>query len=649
MWSLYDDGKFLEPLVFSNGKSQEDVVKEVVQEIKKGTKIIFIKGMCGTGKSAIALNLAKELGRASIVVPVKALQKQYEDDYSKKKYILRDGKKLKIQVLTGRNNHSCPFIGSEAMKDADELKGKQTKLFDSSNENEQKNVKDDEDLSCDNPRLPCKIEIKEKNLQRIRRFIRMNPGVRIEDFQTTQDVRRMSIAPVCPFWSPILPSSFEVNLPDSKPEEYEGLQNNRYKFHKRKHGCSYYDQFHAYIDADVIVFNSEKYKIETAMNRKPATDIEVIDECDEFLDNLSNERTINLNRLQLALSGLLFSDQKTIELVDEISGLISSITKNQGRQLAESNEIAKIADSGILKLIEYFLKNTKFVEAFEDDELNYCNSCYETAKIFENFLDETYISFQKEERENFRGKKEDELIVKLVTINLEKRLKEFIDKNKVLVMMSGTLHSSQVLKKIFGINEFSIIEAETKSQGKVDKIRTGLERDFRYNSFRQGRLTQKQYLTALAACMDKAQKPVLVHVKSFKDLPSEIEKIEHRLWNIMTREELKKLQERYRMSELVDEFKQGKTEILFSTKCKRGMDFPGNTCNSIILTKYPFPDTSSLFWRVLEKTHKTLYWEFYKDKARRDFLQKIYRGLRSHDDHIYLLSPDSRVLSEEIE
>ena len=38
------------------------------------------------------------------------------------------------------------------------------------------------------------------------------------------------------------------------------------------------------------------------------------------------------------------------------------------------------------------------------------------------------------------------------------------------------------------------------------------------------------------------------------------------------------------------------------------------------------------------------YWDFYKDKARREFLQKIYRGLRFKEDHIYLLSPDIRVL-----
>ena len=50
MWSLYEDEKELKPLVFSNGKSQADVVKEVIEAIESGSKIVFIKGQCGTGK-----------------------------------------------------------------------------------------------------------------------------------------------------------------------------------------------------------------------------------------------------------------------------------------------------------------------------------------------------------------------------------------------------------------------------------------------------------------------------------------------------------------------------------------------------------------------------------------------------------------------
>ena len=74
-WNLYKNEEFLKPLCFSNGKTQEDVVNEVLEAFDKGEKVIFIHGICGTGKSAICLNIAKEMGKTSVVVPGKNLQK----------------------------------------------------------------------------------------------------------------------------------------------------------------------------------------------------------------------------------------------------------------------------------------------------------------------------------------------------------------------------------------------------------------------------------------------------------------------------------------------------------------------------------------------------------------------------------------------
>ena len=91
-------------------------------------------------------------------------------------------------------------------------------------------------------------------------------------------------------------------------------------------------------------------------------------------------------------------------------------------------------------------------------------------------------------------------------------------------------------------------------------------------------------------------------------------------------------------------FKNGETDVLFTTKCNRGVDFPGEQCRSVVFTKYPNPNVNSIFWRMLRRNHPKYYWEFYRDKAKREFLQKIYRGVRSESDHVYLLSPDSRVL-----
>ncbi|MBI2109547.1 DEAD/DEAH box helicase family protein, partial [Candidatus Woesearchaeota archaeon] len=171
MWSLYNQrGDFLEPLKFSNSKTQESIVSQVLEAIDKGHRVIFIKGNPGTGKSAIALNIAKEFDRASIVVPVKYLQKQYEEDYMNRLYLLKDGKKLRISMITGRNNHQCLY----------------------------------QDGNADNMFLPCCIPIRKDNFELIKEQIEKNKNVDVNDFQSIEDVSRVAVGCACPYWSPII-------------------------------------------------------------------------------------------------------------------------------------------------------------------------------------------------------------------------------------------------------------------------------------------------------------------------------------------------------------------------------------------------------------------------------------------------------------
>ena len=127
-------------------------------------------------------------------------------------------------------------------------------------------------------------------------------------------------------------------------------------------------------------------------------------------------------------------------------------------------------------------------------------------------------------------------------------------------------------------------------------------------------------------------------------MPSREEIRQFEIKNTISREELGEMQEKNKSGKFVDDFKMGKIDTLFSTKATRGMDFPGEQCNSIIFTKYPNPNIRDAFWRILEKTRPQHYWYFYKDKARRELFQKVYRGLRFKEDHVYVLSPDERVL-----
>ncbi|MCX6741926.1 MAG: DEAD/DEAH box helicase family protein [Candidatus Pacearchaeota archaeon] len=640
MWSLNekkgDKEHSLEPLVFSNGKSQEDVVQETIKAIEDGNKIIIIHGKCGTGKSAIALNLAKEIGKASIVVPVKALQKQYEQDYMYKKYLLKkNGEKLKIKVITGRQNHTCPYLNEETFQELDNLSPAKNRVLSEFSTNLNIEIKDK--TSCDNSFLPCKIEIKEKNSRLLYNYLKKNPEIDINFFPNIKDIKRCAIAKTCPYWCPVVSTDTHLNLRAPK-KFFQGLCGKEFKIYLRKKGCSFYEQFLSYLDSDVLIFNSEKYKLETTMNRKPETEIEVIDECDEFLDNLTNSKKINFNRLYFALGGLFSNNEQISKTVTKITQITNEILNSQKiKEMAETEEIFNIKETPIFNLLEYFLEK-EFLDLVECDEENYCFHVEEVARTFQDLFDETYISFYLDEKD---------LIAKVITINLEKRFAEFIEKNKILVLISGTIHSENVLKNVFGLDNFKIIDAETSMPGKIIPLKTGQEFSCSYENFRTGRLTRKQYLQALDACIRKAVKPFLVHVTAFKDLPTDKEAQEYNL-SIISQEQLKKQQYEDKTGKLIQDFKNKKIDALYSTKCNRGVDFPGDVCNSIIITRFPYPNVSSTFWRIFKKTKPQYYNSFYADKSKREFLQRIYRALRSKDDKVYLLSPDVRVFTQRL-
>lgn len=637
MWSLYQNNKFLEPLKFSNGKSQADIVGEVLDAIKEGHKIIFIHGICGTGKSCVALNIARKLGKTSIVVPGKNLQNQYKKDYEEDKYILKDNKeKLKISVITGRNNHKCRFLEENKNAIPKIMKEVDSKLHDIfSGRREEIKEKIGDDISADNHNIPCKIEIKEKNLRKIKQYLKQNKKVNLNNFTDIKDIKRMSIAPVCPYWSPVIPEKYELKL-NAKQRTYTGLNNTKFIFYQRKAGCKFYEQFNSFIDSDVIVFNSLKYKLESALNRKPSTEVEIIDECDEFLDSFTNQRNINLDRLQNSLIHVLSSDEKVGGTVKEISGVLKQIKRNKRISNAiASQEIIPLRETGIYDLFRIFLNSSEFLDEVDDE--SYLFNIEETARMFEDFFDESYLTFHK---------KENNVIASIVTTDLAKRFKEMVDKNKIVVLMSGTIHAENVLRDVFGLDDFKVIEAETQHQGKIEIQRTGLEMDCKYSNFSNGKFTREDYLKALNKCVEIAKKPVLIHINAFADLPSEQELEEFEIKNLISREEIRENQIKDKKGRLIEEFKKGQTDVLFSTRCARGIDFPGEECNSIIFTKYPNPNVQDSFWKILAKTKPQHYWAFYKDKAKRELWQKVYRGLRFKEDHVYLLSPDLRVLEK---
>ncbi|MFH1311438.1 MAG: helicase C-terminal domain-containing protein [Nanoarchaeota archaeon] len=603
-WSLYEGEKPLVPLKFTNNKTQEDIVREVV-ELSKEHKVIFIHGTCGSGKSAIALNIARVLGKSSIVVPVKALQKQYEEDYITKKYLRKaDGRKMKIAMITGRDNHDSIINPG---------------------------------VSCADPSLPENIKIVEKNSEKILEYVRQNPFISNPSNLTLENVRRFTIAAANPYWSPILPSTFELkSLTDAKKIRYKGVNGQEHIFYHRKKGCSYYDQYLAYMNADVTIFNSAKYRAEISLGRKPLTEVDIIDEADEFLDEFFQQDELNLTRLLASARGFYPESNLSQKSLEKIKKLIELEEQNKKATGIREDDVFQISETKIQEILQEFNSSLDLESEITLDELNYLNKAVETAKTFEHSLDKLYLTYRKNEEGN--------LLIKLVSTDISGKFKDLLSKAKVLIFMSGTLHSDNIIKNIFEINDFKIVQAEELNFGSTEIVATGKEFDCKYSNFSSNTHSREDYLTALSKCMEKAQTPVLIHVNAFKDLPTEDEIEKLGVDNLMSAEKIKADQREDKEGLIISNFKKGLSKSLFTTKCSRGIDFPGEMCNSIIFTKYPNPNVSDTFWKVLQKTHPNYYWEFYKDKAWRGFLQRIYRALRSPHDKVKILSPDIRVL-----
>ena len=55
----------------------------------------------------------------------------------------------------------------------------------------------------------------------LKNYINQNPDVDFNDFDSIDEIKRMTIAPVCPYWSPILPVEMK-RFSDAKKISYSG-------------------------------------------------------------------------------------------------------------------------------------------------------------------------------------------------------------------------------------------------------------------------------------------------------------------------------------------------------------------------------------------------------------------------------------------
>lgn len=90
------------PLPKARG-TQSAVIKAIENAYKDGYKNVIVEAPVGSGKSAIAITLAKSFGAAHILTPRKSLQDQYGDDFQKED----------VALMKGRSGYPCTFNSSE--------------------------------------------------------------------------------------------------------------------------------------------------------------------------------------------------------------------------------------------------------------------------------------------------------------------------------------------------------------------------------------------------------------------------------------------------------------------------------------------------------------------------------------------------------
>lgn len=86
-------------------KSQEAVISQIEDAIKNKVKFVILEAPVGSGKSAIAMTIAKWLGDAHLLTPRKSLQNQYYEDFSED-----------VSLMKGRSSYPCIFSASVKRK-----------------------------------------------------------------------------------------------------------------------------------------------------------------------------------------------------------------------------------------------------------------------------------------------------------------------------------------------------------------------------------------------------------------------------------------------------------------------------------------------------------------------------------------------------
>jgi hypothetical protein len=560
LWSLRENEKPLKPLLYSNGKSQLDVVNEVNDSFSN-SKFVLLDGICGTGKSPIALHCCANFGKSIIVVPTKHLQDQYIRDYSKRMSIPN----LKIQFLKGRSNFTCMHEGGR--------------------------------VDCSLQTLPC--------------IARVSGGA-----------KRHEVCK-CNFWSPIYPPEVAQGIVDDK--KAHGVKNIDIKTYQSPSGarcqvirtpaCSYHQQYFSFWDdTNVIAMNSRIWEL--MISKKPATELEVIDEYDEYFDSLYFDEVLSPFRIgkfypteidAKSSASLAKLHKEKLELADKISGLVSS--KNEG---GVWEYICEMRDffSDVMKQHEGDLSVEGFVSRL--------GVCLENRQ-------ECDVDFEEKAFGSEEG------AVHIIMPNPFIVIQKLFKNSKRVLLMSATPHSDKVLSSFFHVKP-RFVRAEPIQPGTLFLMKSNMmcvnHRSWADESFRE------RYYESYRKILGSIPKDdrTLIQSHSLKYSGQMAKEFNIRVDSSQS--------DLYGGRGAFSEWLQGGFRTLISTKCKRGIDLRDELCRNIIIDKMPYPDRNDRKFKSIERRFPSMFNEIYNDIAKRSLIQLIARGLRHKDDWVRVYTPD---------
>ncbi|MFN4132914.1 MAG: helicase C-terminal domain-containing protein [Candidatus Hadarchaeales archaeon] len=520
--NLYEDEKPLPPRRYSSGKTQVDLIEEILEALESND-VVLLRAMVGSGKSVVGIRTILELGRGVVAVPTKVLSDQYSRSYEKEKYFLREnGSRAKISVLKGRDNFHCLH-----MKE----KGHET--------------------TCSWRNLPC------------RRRLNHEAGE-----------RRTDALKECREWGFVFPRNLANDVRGAKKEFYRGVGG---EWAVCLHGeCPYWKQFLAYPSADVIVMNSMKWAAEISIGRLPVVPLTVVDEADEWLDQLALKVTVSQKRIEWVKEKL-----RENEIAVDLEELWEETTAGKKDPLDLAIFLEELLEEMDETANDFFWKLASVLEYWEDVE---CEVKNDAVAYLVPDPRPVFLGY----RRKVGGK---------------------------WLLMSATVQSEEVLREVYGIDPV-IVEGETKFPGLIVQRRTWREMPVNYRSWSKEEF-RENYWKLLEEIVEKAGRPAFLPVHAFKYLPP-------------------RLAEKIKESDVDVVEEDG---VMLTTKMDRGADLKGMKSIVVTKFPFPERE-DPLLKGMEKRLGKKAFWAYYRDMAERCFIQQVGRVLRSEGDVVEFWSPD---------